>query len=143
MEKQVSKQVRKQFVDLLGDTSNRGTWIPRAYVLALGGYDISAVFSALLFWSKHGKRQDGLFWKSDKELGDELGIEPHRVRYHREKLVEQGLFTKVLKRAQGSPTNHYRPNYGPILDLLIDVVDSQSDAWNEMEFLYDRYVSQG
>ena len=135
-----NKRARQQFVELLSDTTEQGQWIPRAYVLALGGYDISAVFCKLLFWSKHGKRNDGLFWKSDVELANELGLTPGKVRRLRDKLVERGLFERQLKRATGSPTNHYRPCYDNILNLLFDHVDGDNNAWGEVEYLFNQYL---
>ena len=84
--------------------------IPRSFMRLTGDIETAAFLSQLIYWSDKGKRQDGWIYKSDKEWKEELFISRYAIRKARKKLKDMGILETRIKRANGSPTVHYKLN---------------------------------
>ncbi|OOQ68170.1 ATPase [Vibrio parahaemolyticus] len=109
--------------------------IQRPYIRLCGDHTQAAVLSQLVFWS--GKKAEGqLFYKSCKELGKELEIAPHKVRYAIDQIKNKfpSVISVVRKKAHGAPTNHFKIDADKLVALLFPSEEhSDSNLSNAFE----------
>ena len=68
-----------------------------------------AVFlSQLIYWSDKGKRQDGFIYKTQRQWKAETGLSETQIADYTEEFENLGLLETKLKKANGSPTTHYK-----------------------------------
>jgi hypothetical protein len=83
--------------------------IPRAFIAFMrGSLDGGLFLSQLIYWSDLGNRSDGFIYKSYREWKDETTLGIYEVRKHAKYLKSLGVLETKLKKANGSPTLHYR-----------------------------------
>lgn len=97
---------------------------PGLFIRALGDMNSAVLLGQILYWQDKTTREDGYFWKSRREWGDEIGLSEHEVRRATRVLIKAscGLETKLLK-ADGSPTIHYHLDRDKFLDWLMRASD--------------------
>ncbi len=99
------------FSDLITSLSGRNNMIviPKLYVELLNG-DINnaMLLNQVIYWSDRTKRTDGYFYKTYPEWHEELGLSEYQIRNGIKKLESMGWVKTKLKKANGSPTRHYR-----------------------------------
>ena len=122
--------LQKTFVDMMITSQSDGEWVDKALVKIFNSYDTAVVLKKIIFWSAHGKRRDGWIYKSDRELSIELGLTHGKLRRIRENLEKAEWVYKKLLRAEGSPTNHFLPNYTKIFTALVDTEDEAFDRFD-------------
>jgi len=66
-----------------------------------------------------GGARDGFIYKSAKEWNEETGLTPYAVNKARKKLQAIGMLETKKKRANGSPTIHYRLNKDELISRII------------------------
>ena len=93
--------------------------IPKIYIDFTGDLTTAAILNQLVFYSDKGKRSDGFFYKSYKEWEEETGLTKRQVSYSIGKIKELGLVETKLKKANGSPTIHYKLDYDKLLDSIV------------------------
>jgi hypothetical protein len=98
--------------------------IPRIFIHITGDHYTALLLSQLLFWSDKGKNPQW-FYKSDKEIREELVFTDYRIRKARAALIELKLIETKLKRAEGAPTTHYKLNRDKLVQLITRFVDGQ------------------
>lgn len=82
--------------------------INKLYVEYMGSLDGGIFLQQLIFWSDKSSREDGFFYKTYKEWQEEVCLSEYNVRKHTKKLAEKGFLKTALKKANGSPTLHYK-----------------------------------
>lgn len=82
--------------------------INKLYVEYMGSLDGGIFLQQLIFWSDKSSREDGFFYKTYKEWQEEVCLSEYNVRKHTKKLTEKGFLKTALKKANGSPTLHYK-----------------------------------
>ena len=90
--------------------TERHITVPRVYLEMLGDFNTAAFLNQLIFWSDKTKRRDGFFYKTYAEWEDELFLSEYQVRRSSKNLKDLGLIETEVKRANGSPTVHYKVN---------------------------------
>ena len=93
--------------------------IPKIYIDFTGDLTTAAILNQLVFYSDKGKRSDGFFYKSYKEWEYETGLTKRQVSYSIGKIKDLGLVETKLKKANGSPTIHYKLDYDKLLDSIV------------------------
>lgn len=88
-------------------------------VRVAGDFVAGMVLHRLLQWLPHSKRRDGEIWKSDKEWAGELGLSYAQIARVRE--VLEGVVVSTVRRAQGSPTYHYRVDLERLVERVAEV----------------------
>lgn len=73
-------------------------------------------FAQLIYWSDKGTRRDGFIYKTQKEWSRETGLSEEQISDYTEELELFGLIETKLKKANGSPTGHYKVNMTFFLD---------------------------
>jgi hypothetical protein len=87
------------------------------------GNDIGAALflQQIIYWSDKGEREDGLVYKSDREIEEETTLSPRQSARIRKLLRVLGILnTQILKAPNGSPTNHYSLNWNTLLKRILD-----------------------
>lgn len=76
--------------------------------------------SQLIYWADKGGRQDGWFYKKDKDWEHELGIKRRAIERATKLLKERGVLSvKVMKDYHGIPTKHYKIDYNVLYEELV------------------------
>lgn len=103
--------------------------IPRPYLQFFGddqqAYQLAAVLNQLVFWSGCGSRDDGWFYKTHEELGDEVALGRDQVRRIISKL-ESRYLTGVMETANrrlnnGDKVKHYRLDGDKLIELIFPI----------------------
>lgn len=113
--------------------------IPKLYLDMLEGDIKTALFlSQVVYWSDKGKREDGWFYKTDKEWCEELTLSEYECKKARDKLVGFGVLKVDKKKANGVPTMHYKVEWSNLSkwvsekfnNRMFSVPDEDSDSKN-------------
>lgn len=91
--------------------------IPRAFVEYTGTLDAALLLSQILYWSDKGR--NGWFYKTYAEWTDELVLSKYQVNKAVNILKNKGILETKIKRANGSPTLHYKLDIGLFTDSFI------------------------
>lgn len=100
--------------------------IPRQFLQFFSGdqqaYQLAAVLNQLVFWSGYSTREDGWFYKTHEELGDEVALSSDQVRRIVDKLTRT-YFPDVLRSrnkrtASGDKVKHYFLDGDALIDKL-------------------------
>lgn len=98
------------------------------------GIEEAVFLSQIIYWSDRSKRDDGYFYKSDKEWEIELGLSRYKLDRMREIFCKLG-FIKIKKvKANGAPTRHYRVN--------IKKIQNDLSLFYQLEELIDNSVAK-
>lgn len=84
--------------------------IPRVFVDYTGSLDCALFLSQVIYWSDKGD-SEGWFYKSYGEWEQELCLTEYQVRKAAKHLAAMGILETKLKKANGSPTLHYRLDF--------------------------------
>jgi len=82
--------------------------VPRLLCEITGSLEAGTLLSQMLFWSDKGSSNSGWFFKSYREWNEEIFLTEYQVRKITKQFEEFGILETVLRKAQGSPTLHYR-----------------------------------
>lgn len=93
--------------------NERHITIPKIYLELTNDYPTAALLNQMIFWSDKTKRRDGFFYKTYKEWEEETFLSEYQVRRASKALKELGFLETKLKKANGSPTLHYK------LDMVV------------------------
>lgn len=93
--------------------------VPKIYVDFTGDLTTAVLLNQIVFLSDKSKRKDGFFYKTYKEWEEEICLSERQVRYSIKKLKEMQLVETELKKANGSPTVHYKLHYDKLVDSIL------------------------
>ena len=117
--------------------TERHITVPRVYLEMLGDFNTAAFLNQLIFWSDKTRRTDGYFYKTYTEWNEELLLSEYQVRRSAKLLKEKGFIDTKLKKANGSPTLHYKVN----LDKLSESILNKLKNRNQTNLSNDSQVS--
>lgn len=101
-------QLSRQHFISLAYNMNRSEFpnVDPLYRFLFGASSVQTIFFRLMAWLPKSQRDDGAVYKSAAELGYETGFSARTVeRAH--KMLEMLGFRTFIKKANGTPTNHY------------------------------------
>ncbi|PFJ07797.1 replication protein [Bacillus cereus] len=101
--------------------------INTSFVDFVDDLEIGLFLSQLIYWSDRTTRADGYFYKTDKEWHEETRISKYAVRKSRKKLEDMGLLNTFVKKANGSPTVHYKLNKKRFSEMFISFLRNQKN----------------
>jgi hypothetical protein len=106
--------------------------VPRAFIRFLGSLEAAAFLNQLLYWyPRAGNPEKGLY-KSDGEWSEELGITRYRVREVCALLRRMGIVTTRVRRANGSPTLHYKCDLTRLSEMWNMFARVPEETWRQM-----------
>lgn len=107
--------------------------VPRLYVEFTGDLTTAILLNQIVFLSDKSKRTDGFFYKTYKEWEEEVCLSKRQVSYSTKKLKEMDLIETKIKKANGSPTVHYKLDYDKLLLSLMTFCNYPSEQNVTME----------
>lgn len=110
-------QIKRLIQEFSGN--DRTITIPSLYIKLVGDYAAAALLNQIVFWSDKTNRTDGFFYKKYADWQEELLLSERQVRYATNKLKNLGLVETMLKKADGSPTLHYRVDMDKLADSIL------------------------
>ena len=115
--------------------TERHITVPRVYLEMLGDFNTAAFLNQLIFWSDKTKRTDGYFYKTYTEWNEELLLSEYQVRRSAKILKEKGFIDTKLKKANGSPTLHYKVNMDKLSESILNKLKNrnQTNLGNDSE----------
>src|SRR5699024_5675035 len=108
--------------------TERHITVPRVYLELLGDFNTAAFLNQLVFWSDKTKRRDGFFYKTYAEWEDELLLSEYQVRRSSKNLRDLGLIETEVKRANGSPTVHYKVNMDKLSESILNKLKNRNQT---------------
>ena len=106
--------------------NERTITIPKIYLELTGDYPTAALLNQMIFWSDKTKRADGFFYKTYGEWEEETTLSEYQVRRSSKKLKELGVLETDLKRANGSPTLHYKVNMDRLSESILNKLKNRN-----------------
>ena len=85
---------------------------------ALGGIEEAIYWQQLYYWSDKGK--DSWIYKTKEEIEKETALTRYQQDRVRKKLEKIGAITTLLKKANGSPTLHFKVDIPIVRNLLME-----------------------
>lgn len=107
--------------------------VPKLYVDFTGDLTTAILLNQIVFLSDKTKRKDGFFYKTYKEWTDEICLTERQVRYSVKKLKEQNLIETKVKKANGSPTVHYKLNFEKLVDSLMTFCQNGNNTFVSLD----------
>lgn len=102
-----------------------------SFMKYMGSLEGGAFLSQMVYWSDKSKREDGFFYKTYKDWHDELYLSEHTVRKLTKKLTEKGFLETKLKKANGSPTIHYKLDFELFCQEFIGFLKNEDSILNK------------
>ena len=97
--------------------------LPRAFIHLAGDIPAALLLSQLLYWSDRTSNAGGWIYKSHRQWWQELGLSRYCLEKATRTLLQIGVIQVKLKRANGSPTTHYRVIYKELRQRLSSLGD--------------------
>lgn len=115
--------------------TERHITIPKIYLELVEDYPTAALLNQMIFWSDKTKRKDGFFYKTYKEWEEETLLSEYQVRRASKKMISMGILETDVKRANGSPTLHYRLDMNKLSESILEKLKNrnQRNSSNDTE----------
>lgn len=84
----------------------------------LGGIEEAIFIQQLNYWMDKTKRKDGFVYKTQKEFEKETTLSRRQQERIRKKFLSKNIIETKKIKANGSPTWHYKINYGELEKIL-------------------------
>lgn len=112
--------------------------IPRPYLRFFKGeqqcHALAAVLNQLVFWSGCSTLEDGWFYKSHKELGEEIGeLSEDQTARLVDKLIKKHLSDVIettLRKVNGTPQKHYRISEELLIKRIFPEISDSAKSRN-------------
>ena len=108
--------------------TERHITVPRVYLEMLGDFNTAAFLNQLIFWSDKTRRTDGYFYKTYTEWNEELLLSEYQVRRSAKILKDKGFIDTKLKKANGSPTLHYKVNMDKLSESILNKLKNRNQT---------------
>ena len=108
--------------------TERHITVPRVYLEMLGDFNTAAFLNQMIFWSDKTRRKDGYFYKTYTEWNEELLLSEYQVRRSAKILKEKGFIDTKLKKANGSPTLHYKVNMDKLSESILNKLKNRNQT---------------
>src|ERR1044072_4723575 len=99
--------------------------IPVEFIRYTGSIDCALFLSQLLYWSDRGHRADRFIYKTYKDWQREIHLSEYEVRKATKLLKEKGFLETKIKKANGSPTVHYRLDVEKFSESFLNFLQEQ------------------
>jgi hypothetical protein len=98
--------------------------LPRIFVDLTGDINSALLLSQLLYWSDRTPDRDGWIYKTHKDWQSELGLNRYFLDKAKARLSQLGVIEVKVKKANGSPTMHFRVNQATLSKTLNTLLQS-------------------
>lgn len=132
---QESRAQKKSYPDLVKRFLKMGSdqnVVPmsREFFRFTGSLEGALFLAQLLYWQPRTKNPGGWIYKTDADWAAELCLTKHAVREARHRAERMGIVQTKLKRANGSPTTHYRCDMVRLEELWGQFLNTPAGEWS-------------
>lgn len=92
----------------------------------------AAFLSQLIYWCDKGKSLEGYIYKSENEWFKEIRLTRYMVIKAARKLEADGMLDVMKKRANGSPTLHYKLNREVFFDKFFKFLKMETEKFQNV-----------
>lgn len=110
--------------------------VPIELIHFIGNTQMAVFLCQLIYWSDKGKRDDGYIFKTKNEWKEETGLSENQITRFTKIFVALGFLDIKLKKANGSPTIHYKLDIEKLSDLIrhfLEIRNSKNDGKETMK----------
>jgi len=102
--------MRDEILSLIKEISGQQSMLvlPRLLIDITLDIKSALLLSQLIYWSDRTTDGNGWIYKSHKDWQTELGLNRYFLDKARDRLIQLGLIEVKIKKANGSPTMHFR-----------------------------------
>ncbi len=102
--------MRDEILSLIKEISGQQSMLvlPRLLIDITLDIKSALLLSQLIYWSDRTADRNGWIYKSHKDWQTELGLNRYFLDKARDRLIQLGLIEVKIKKANGSPTMHFR-----------------------------------
>jgi hypothetical protein len=102
--------MRDEILSLIKEISGQQSMLvlPRLLIDITLDIKSALLLSQLIYWSDRTADRSGWIYKSHKDWQTELGLNRYFLDKARDRLIQLGLIEVKIKKANGSPTMHFR-----------------------------------
>lgn len=102
--------MRDEILSLIKEISGQQSMLvlPRLLIDITLDIRSALLLSQLIYWSDRTADRNGWIYKSHKDWQTELGLNRYFLDKARDRLIQLGLIEVKIKKANGSPTMHFR-----------------------------------
>ena len=107
--------------------------LPRLFIDLTGDFNSALLLSQLLYWSDRTSDRDGWIYKTHKDWQSELGLNRYFLDKAKSRLIQLGLIQVTIKKANGSPTMHFKvieAMLSKTLNTILQAAEPESRKWN-------------
>ena len=124
--------MRDEVLSLIKEISGQQSMLvlPRLLIDITLHINSALLLSQLIYWSDRTGERNGWIYKSHKDWQAELGLNRYFLDKARDRLIQLGLIEVKIKKANGSPTMHFRVKadaLGKTLSLLLQAAEPESE----------------
>jgi len=101
--------------------------LPRQFLFLTGDVISALLLSQLVYWSERCTNPGGWVYKSEADWRNELNLKRRAMERARRDLKRLGLIETTLRKANGSPTTHYRVCHEALAAALAYMGDKNSE----------------
>lgn len=140
----------KEFIKRVSGQENVLT-IPLIYVDLTGDLNTALILNQSIYYTSITKRKDGYFYKTYKEWERETSLTQYQVKKSVDKLKNMEIMQTKLKKANGSPTLHYKIDMSKLQNWIIKklnngnqrnlIMDSEETNESLTENYTENYIS--
>jgi hypothetical protein len=125
---------KKSYPDLVKrflETGSDRNVVPlsREFFRFTGSLEGALFLAQLLYWHPRTNNPRGWIYKTDADWSAELCLSKHAVREARLRFEHMGIVQTKLKRANGSPTTHYRCDMARLKELWDQFLNTSAGEW--------------
>jgi len=122
--------MRDEVLSLIKEISGQQSMLvlPRLLIDITLHINSALLLSQLIYWSDRTGERNGWIYKSHKDWQAELGLNRYFLDKARDRLIQLGLIEVKIKKANGSPTMHFRVKadaLGKTLSLLLQAAEPE------------------
>jgi hypothetical protein len=101
--------------------------IPRPFIKLTGDHICALVLNQIIYWSERTENEEGWFYKTAGDWGEELCISAYQLTRAIESLKKFGVEKKV-KKIGAAPVLHFRINFDYFCQLFTEYLESEETS---------------
>jgi hypothetical protein len=119
---------QRQMYSLIENTTGQANilTIPVMYINYTGSIEAALLLSQLCYWTSRTQNSEGWIYKTNKEWQEEIHLKEYSIRKATKVLVDMDIIEVQIKRANGSPTLHYRIKQVEFLNSILRFLKNET-----------------
>lgn len=91
-------------------------------------WNAAILFSQLVYWSDRTTNDEGWIYKTADDWYEEIYLSRYQVKKAQERLEKMEVIETTIKKANGSPTTHYKVNFDKLSESFLKFLQNQNSS---------------